>query len=142
VRGAQDYDFFKILVSLSQAAATTSVARRYILKTKLPIWVNFGASCNERYWYILRTILLPFGILYILPFRIFYGHLVYCVVIWHILLSLGDFFPVLVCCTKENLATLATSAAAAAAAPRQAIAKNKSCLDNGSCNSPKVDKAR
>jgi hypothetical protein len=34
------------------------------------------------------------------PFSIFYGHLVY------ILLSFGTLFPVLVCCTKKNLATL------------------------------------
>jgi hypothetical protein len=33
------------------------------------------------------------------PFVIFYGHLVYFVVSWYI-------FPVLVCCTKKNLATL------------------------------------
>jgi hypothetical protein len=30
---------------------------------------------------------------------IFYGHLAYFVAIWYI-------FPVLVCCTKKNLATL------------------------------------
>jgi hypothetical protein len=33
------------------------------------------------------------------PLKIFYGHLVYFVVIWYI-------FPVLVSCTKKNLATL------------------------------------
>jgi hypothetical protein len=33
------------------------------------------------------------------PFGLFYGHLVYFMVIWHI-------FPVLVGCTKINLATL------------------------------------
>jgi hypothetical protein len=35
------------------------------------------------------------------PFGIFYGHLVYFVVIWYI-------FTVLGCCTKKNLATLHT----------------------------------
>jgi hypothetical protein len=40
----------------------------------------------------IRTILLPLGI--------FYGHLVHFVVIWNI-------FPVLVYCTKKNLATQA-----------------------------------
>jgi hypothetical protein len=34
------------------------------------------------------------------------GHLVYFAAIWYVLWSLGMFFPVLVCCNKENLATL------------------------------------
>jgi hypothetical protein len=38
-------------------------------------------------WHILR------------PFGIFCGHLAYLMVIWYI-------FPILVCCTKKNLATL------------------------------------
>jgi hypothetical protein len=42
-------------------------------------------------WYILWPILCPFGI--------FCGHLVYFVSIWYI-------FPVLVGCTKKNLAAL------------------------------------
>jgi hypothetical protein len=29
----------------------TRVARRYILKPKIPIWVNFVGSCNGRCWY-------------------------------------------------------------------------------------------
>jgi hypothetical protein len=29
------------------------VARWYILKQKIPIWVNFGVSRKERCWYIL-----------------------------------------------------------------------------------------
>jgi hypothetical protein len=43
---------------------------------------------------------------------LFYGHWVYFVVIWSILLPCGIFngylvyFPVLVCCTKKYLATL------------------------------------
>jgi Na+/H+-dicarboxylate symporter len=37
---------------------------------------------------------------------IFYGHLVYFVAIWCILWLFGMFSPVLVCCTKKNLATL------------------------------------
>jgi hypothetical protein len=36
----------------------------------------------------------------------FYGHLVYFAAIWYILWSSGIFFPVLVCCSKKNLATL------------------------------------
>jgi hypothetical protein len=66
-------------------------------KPKIPIWVNVGGSCNGKLltiWSILR------------PLQIFYGHLVYFVVIWYILWSFGIFFPVLVSCTKKNLATL------------------------------------
>jgi hypothetical protein len=37
---------------------------------------------------------------------IFYGPLVYFTTIWYILWFFGTFFPVLVCCTNENLATL------------------------------------
>jgi hypothetical protein len=65
-------------------------------------WVNFGVSCNERcrvnlkaissilmhIWYMLWT----FGI-FCSHFGIFCSHF-------------GIFFPVLVCCTKKNLATL------------------------------------
>jgi hypothetical protein len=40
------------------------------------------------------------------PFGIFYAHLVYFMPIWYILWSFGTFFPVLVSCTKKNLATL------------------------------------
>jgi hypothetical protein len=50
------------------------------------IWEGLGRSRN--FWFILR------------PFWNIYGHLVYFVVIWYI------FFPILVCCTKKNLATL------------------------------------
>jgi hypothetical protein len=37
---------------------------------------------------------------------LFCGHLVYFVAIWYILWLLGILFPVLMCCTKKNLATL------------------------------------
>jgi hypothetical protein len=37
---------------------------------------------------------------------IFYGYRKYFMAIWYILWSFGIFFPVLVCCTKKNLATL------------------------------------
>jgi hypothetical protein len=69
------------------------VARWQIFKPKIPIWVNFKWSCNERWWFI-------------------YGHLVYFTAIWYISWPLGIFsgylviFPVLVCYTKKNLATL------------------------------------
>jgi hypothetical protein len=51
------------------------VARWYFFKPKIPIWVNFGGSCNGKCWYI-RSILLPFGL--------FYGHLVYFPPFWYI----------------------------------------------------------
>jgi hypothetical protein len=37
---------------------------------------------------------------------IFYRHLGYFITLWYILCSSGTFFPVLVSCTKKNLATL------------------------------------
>jgi hypothetical protein len=61
---------------------------------KITIWVNFGGSSNGKCWYILW------------PFGLFYDHLVYFAYIWYILTTSGLFFPVLVCCTKKNLATL------------------------------------
>jgi hypothetical protein len=42
----------------------------------------------------------------LLPFGIVCGHLVYFVAIWYILRSFGMIFPILVSCTKKNLATL------------------------------------
>jgi hypothetical protein len=41
------------------------VARWYIFKPKIQIWVNFGGSCKGRFWSILWTS------------GLFYGHLVY-----------------------------------------------------------------
>jgi hypothetical protein len=54
----------------------------YIFKLKIPMWVNFGGACNGRCWYIFWTI-------YIWPFGVFYGNLVYFVVIWYIFLRFG-----------------------------------------------------
>jgi hypothetical protein len=51
---------------------------------------KFGGSCEGIHWYILW------------PFGLFYIYLIYCMVIWCI-------FTVLVCCAKENLATLAVT---------------------------------
>jgi hypothetical protein len=44
-----------------------------VFKPKIPIWVNFGGSCNGSCWYIL----LSFGVCILRPFGIFCGHLVY-----------------------------------------------------------------
>jgi hypothetical protein len=43
---------------------------------KIPVWVNFGGSCNEDVG-ILNGHLVD-----LTPFDIFYGHLVYCVLSW------------------------------------------------------------
>jgi hypothetical protein len=43
-----------------------------ILKPKIPIWANFGGSCNGRCWYILW------------PFGIFLSNSVYFVAFWYI----------------------------------------------------------
>jgi hypothetical protein len=51
-------------------------------------------SCNGSCCYILC------------PFGLFYGNLVYFVAISYILGLFGNFFPVLVHCTKKDLATL------------------------------------
>jgi hypothetical protein len=64
------------------------------LQTKIPIWVNFGWSCNGRCWY--RYFMTMCGYLVYIC-----GHLV------GISYSYLVFFPVLACCTKKNLATLA-----------------------------------
>jgi hypothetical protein len=40
------------------------VARWFIFRPKIAIWVNFGGSCNGRCWYILWT------------FGLFYNHLI------------------------------------------------------------------
>jgi hypothetical protein len=50
------------------------VARWYIFKPKIQIWVNFGGSWNEKCWYI-------------------YGHLGCLTTLWYILGPFGIFFP-------------------------------------------------
>jgi hypothetical protein len=50
-------------------------------KPKIPIWINFGGSCNGRCWFILR------------PLGLFYDYWVYFVAVWYFLLSFGIFFP-------------------------------------------------
>jgi hypothetical protein len=45
-------------------------------------------------------------LLYLWPFGLFYGQFLYFVAIRYVLLLFGIFFPVLVCFTKKNLATL------------------------------------
>jgi hypothetical protein len=71
-------DFIFIILT-----STDRVARFF--KSKIPVWVNFGGSCNGRCWYIL----LPFGLFYVYIFGICCGHLVYFKVIWYILQLFG-----------------------------------------------------
>jgi hypothetical protein len=75
--------------------AESRVARWHILNPKILIWVNFGGLRNARFLYVFW------------PFGLFYGNLVYFVAIWYIFWLFGLFFPVMVSCTKKNLATLA-----------------------------------
>jgi hypothetical protein len=63
-------------------------------QTKIPNWVNFGGLYIGKCWYIVWS------------FGTFYRHLGYVMAIWYILGQFGIFFPVLVCCTEKNLATL------------------------------------
>jgi hypothetical protein len=56
------------------------VARWFIFKPKIPIWVNFGVPWIGKCWYILWQSVL------------FYGHLGYSMTIWSILCLFGSFF--------------------------------------------------
>jgi hypothetical protein len=69
---------------------------------KFPIEVNFGGPCNGRCWHHLW----PFGLCILVSFGKFCGHLVCLVVIGYIIRLLGIISPVLVYCTKKNLAPL------------------------------------
>jgi hypothetical protein len=64
-------------------------------QTKTP---NLGKFGRVLQWKIHIGIFY-FHLVYFQPFDIFYGHLAYFLAIWYI-------FPVLVCCSKKNLATL------------------------------------
>jgi hypothetical protein len=57
-------DFRKLCTGLEPRffGLSSRVARWYIFKPKIPIWVNFGGSCNWGCWYISW------------PFGIFCGH--------------------------------------------------------------------
>jgi hypothetical protein len=55
-------------------------------QTKIPIWVDFGGSCNGRCWYILHIAIWS----YVRPFCTFCAHLVYIfMVIWYIFSRFG-----------------------------------------------------
>jgi hypothetical protein len=82
---------------LLRARVESRVARWFVFKPKIPIWVNFGRSCYIKSWYIFW------------PFCLFYGRWKYSMSIWCILWLFGIFSPFLVFCTKKNLVTLAST---------------------------------
>jgi hypothetical protein len=55
------------------------VARWYIFRPKIPIWLNSERSCIGRFCYILWTL------------GLFYGHWIYFMAIWYILWPFGIF---------------------------------------------------
>jgi hypothetical protein len=73
------------------------VARWFVSKPNIRIWINFVGSCNGRCWYILWT-LGPF-----------YSLLLYFMGICYILWSFWYIFLALVFFAKKNLATLLDS---------------------------------
>jgi hypothetical protein len=54
-------------------------------KPKIPIWENFGGSCNGRHWYIFWPFGLPHRQLgFLWPFGIFNGLLVHFFPLWYL----------------------------------------------------------
>jgi hypothetical protein len=90
---------FLKMVTLTHAChanvLASRVARWYIFKPKIQIWVNFERPAMEDC--IFYGHLVKFS-----PFDTVYDHLVYVHPFWYI-------FAVVVCCTKKNLATLLAS---------------------------------
>jgi hypothetical protein len=64
------------------------VARWYIFKPKIPIWVHFGVPFNERLCVVtfmeIRSILLPFRKFYVHLVYIFCGHFGIFVPLWYV----------------------------------------------------------
>jgi hypothetical protein len=69
-----------LLLSGKTAHHHSRVARWFIFKPKIPIWINFGGPKIGKCWYILW------------PSGIFDGHLGYFMTICYILCSFGIFF--------------------------------------------------
>jgi hypothetical protein len=72
---------FSKWMGTSDSGLSIRVARWFVFKPKIQIWVNFVGSCNGRCWYILWT-LGPF-----------YGLLLYFMDIWYSSWKFGIFFP-------------------------------------------------
>jgi hypothetical protein len=66
-------------VFAAQDTLPSRVARWFVFKPKIKIWVNFGGSCCGKYLVYFMTIWSTLR-----PLEIFYGHFVYFVVIWYI----------------------------------------------------------
>jgi hypothetical protein len=101
------------------AAAPLKIDPRQIAADGPGLPDGIFSNQNTKFGYILECLAMKdagkfYGhleyltvIWYILwQFGISYGNLVYLMAIWYILWSFGIFFPVLVCFTKKNLATL------------------------------------
>jgi hypothetical protein len=67
------------------------------------LFSNQKSQCGKKY----RGLRLENGYIFGL-FGLFYGYLGFFMTIRYILCSFGTFFPVLVSCTKKNLATLSS----------------------------------
>jgi hypothetical protein len=101
------------------APSSSKVASWFLFNTDIPIWANFGGGKMLIYFMTIWNILRTFGLF---------------MTIWYILCSFGTFCPVLVSCTKKNLATLPSSSRVIRA---QKILKEGACLIPGmDCVSP------
>jgi hypothetical protein len=73
----------RLLMMVINDAGKSGVARWFIFRPKIVIWVHFGGSCNgRRCWCILW------------PFGLFYGHLIYFMDLWYrYFVVIWYFFP-------------------------------------------------
>jgi hypothetical protein len=96
--GSGRYDYYAtphwLCTSLNMYSVAARVARWYIFKPKIPIWVNFGVSYNGRCWYSSW----PFGTNNLWPFGMLCDHFVYF-----------SRFGTYVVGTSKNLATLVSA---------------------------------
>jgi hypothetical protein len=74
-------------INFARKLNDSRVARWFIFKPKIPLWVKFGGPWNGK----CCSILLPLGI--------FFGHLVLFLAVWYSLWSFGIF---LVCLDHEK----------------------------------------
>jgi hypothetical protein len=93
-------EFFKYIFHYTIGVRKSRVARWFIFKPNIPIWVNFRVSCM--YWMML--------VYFMTIWSIFQVYLVYYMVyyIWYIIFHgyFGIFSPFWWNCTTKNLATL------------------------------------
>jgi hypothetical protein len=84
----------KLKVMIWNKCTLTQGCQMVYFQTKTPKWGKFRIALD---WKMLKIFMASWIILQ--SYAIFYGQLVWFVFIWYI-------FPVLVSCTKNNLATL------------------------------------